>query len=189
MAFQQGCYPGPKVLSTETKSIGQLIAEGAGHYFTSMAEYMQLLNKIEMSEINGLNCQEAKTTLIIAIDEMKKSEVTYFELWNNSLGLEYNAEIVLRLRNFNYALFQSEKGLNAEIFRKVEKYLSIGDVKGVYKQFYTDTNHISSMLQNLKPMADACLFNTEYLWKINQRFLDTLLFGQYIAQVFNEIKK
>jgi len=191
MAFQQGCSTGPgiKALSAEFKSIGQLIAEGAGYYFNSLSAYANLLNKIEMTEINGLNSQEIKSILILSIDEMEKAEASYRDLWNASVGLDYNTDIIQKLKTFNYASFQADKGLNAEIFRKVEKLLVIGDVKGVYKQFYADTFQLSEMLQYLKPMAETCVFNTGYLWKINQTYSDTLLFGQYIAQVFNAIKK
>ncbi len=186
-AFPEGCDPGGRAKSGPT--IGSLIIEG-GHYFLKSGSDMLLfLSLFEISELSGPDYDAMQSAINSAIENMEKAKNAYYQLKNLAAITPYNQEVISRLIEFDYAKYQKENGLIPAIFEKVREYLIIGDVRGVYNEFYCNTGQILDVLYDLKKDVDAnTLPNLSTLWRINQKFSEVKLFSQYIAEVFYSMR-
>jgi hypothetical protein len=71
----------------------------------------------------------------------------------------------------------------------LELLLRSGNVTGVYEEILAKANEITGLLRTVNRELDKAIFpNIPLLWKINQKYFDVLMFGQYAAMVFNEVK-
>ena len=120
---------------------------------------------------------------------MEQARNTYLQLKNLAAVTPYNQEVIYKLLTFNYDSFQEENGLFPVIFEKVKGFLATGNVTGIYNEFYTYTGHILDLLYTLKKVVDAEIFpDIANVWKVNQKYSEVKLFGQYVAQIFYFIK-
>lgn len=96
--------------------------------------------------------------------------------------------MIERLKYFDYVGFKESRGLNKEKFSDVEKYLSNGDVRGAFSKIVSNCEKLSSMLQSLLKSSESGVFPDlkTVLWA-NNLFSDTLVFGQYCAEVFHTL--
>jgi hypothetical protein len=82
-----------------------------------------------------------------------------------------------------------ENGLMPAIWEKVRGLLAVGDVTGVYREFYLYTVRILDLLYTLKKdLYTEILPKLPALWSINQKYGEFKLFGQYVAQAFFSMK-
>jgi len=188
-AFKPGCLPPPGGLNMSTStdiitsvSLGQLIADGAGYYLSSDSAFLSLLQKVE-SQSTGID-----SLYMVALKNISLAESVYYDLVIAVENMEYNKVVLEKLRAFDYEGFQLKKGLNPAVFATVVKYLVNGNVKEVYAKFYNDTAEIHNLLENLKLVPGMETNELEKLWRINQKYFETLLFGQYVTEVFMAIK-
>jgi hypothetical protein len=104
--------------------------------------------------------------------------------------MKYNQGIILKLMSFNYSKFEQENGLIPTIFREIEGLLNKGDVKGVYLEFFLRTDEILKNLYEVKKEIDSHVFpKFSTLWEISQNYLEMQLFGQFVSEIFYEIKE
>lgn len=190
------CPPDPPKSSTssindyEGPTIRELIVEGGGYMLQSSSYINGLFNKIELSEISptGPDYKGLQETLNSAIYYMEKARATYFQLKNLAGVTPYNQEVIYSLNQFDYDSFREEKGLFPYVFSKVKDFLSIGDVTGVFNEFYLYTGQILDLMYTIKKDIDAGMFpNLSNVWCVNQTYSEFKLFGQYTAQVFYSI--
>jgi hypothetical protein len=168
-----------------SQTIEQYIVEGAGYYLQSYSDMLLLLNKVEMSEIYGLNYEEAQGIINSAINRLENAKTAYFGLKTLAAVTPYNPDVIHLLVTFDYKNFQKEKGLNPYIFNQVETFLSKGDIRGVYDKLYEDIDTILGKLYNVKYSLDKNEFPVlEELWRINQVYSESISFGQDVAEVF-----
>jgi len=169
-------------------SIGVLIVESAGHLTKSYSSMMTLLNKIEMSELNGTDFNELRETLYITIEEMEKANEAISNLKTAADMRPYYMPVIYRLWFFDYCGFQKEKGLLPGIFDNVRYYLGRGDIRGVYTRALNNSEHILSRLYELKEwLVTDKLPDISTFWQINQDYMSLILLGQYTSTVFKEI--
>jgi hypothetical protein len=173
-----------------TGSIKTLIIEGAGNLLDSQAYMLLFLNKVEMSDLRGVDYSQLRDTLNKAIESMNQAVTNYRTLARKAAYTPYNQGTVYQLVLFDYAGFQKERNLNADIFGKLEHYLAKGDVTGtLYKTLY-DTETLLKMMYSLKNTIDTDLLpDNSSLWRLNQKFSETMLFGQYSAEVHQKISQ
>ncbi len=172
-----------------TFTIGQYIAEGGGYYLRSYSDMVKILNRVEISVTSGMDIEELQGILNSAIDNMEHAKTAYLNLCSLAEATPYNQDVIVILMNFDYSTFKKENGLNPGIFKKVKELLSKGDVRGVYNRLYDDVSNILVQLYDLKENVDKNSFpNISALWRINQNFSQSILFGQYVAEVFYGIK-
>ena len=172
-----------------TSSIRHYVIEGGGYYTKANSYMMLLLNRVEMSELSGLNYSEFHYILYKTILNIEYAELTYGNLCRRAEITPYNQAVIETLKNFDYTGFMEKNGLNPYIFGKVESFLSKGDITGFYKQLHADVNAILNRLYKLRETLYAGDFpDISLLWRLNQDFSKSILFGQYVAQVFFEIK-
>jgi hypothetical protein len=170
-------------------SIGYLISKGAGFFLKSHSDMLLFLNLIEISEISGLDFVELQKALNSAIDNIEKASETYHQLKSLAAVTPYNQEVIDKLIVFDYDGFEREKGLNAVIFGKVKKILSIGDVREAYNLFYKDLEYLFERIKSLKSTVDSeRIPKISELWRINQKYSELQLFGQYLSEVFYALR-
>lgn len=170
--------------------MAQLVVQGAGSFLESHSNYLSFLQKYELSEIESIEDSQLLSILDRSITAMEKAEYFYNQLKRTADYTPYNYEIYWTLVCFNYSEFQYRNGLNRDVFTRVSGYLRYGDVRGCYGQILGNCRHI---LANLKTVKSSIEYGNNRrltdLWRLNQTYSESLLFGQYIAEIFFEILK
>jgi len=170
-------------------SIKYYIIKGGGYYLGGYSDILKFLDRIEVSGLNGLDYTELNQILDSAIHKMNNVNNSYFMLILIAEFTPYNLTFIDKLKTFDYRGFESAHHLNAVIFGKVEEYLKKGDITGAFKACRTDILEIIAVLEEIKGytitnrMPDLTM-----LWSLNELCSESLLFGQYAARVFAEVK-
>jgi hypothetical protein len=189
MAYEGGCYveDGEKKFG---QTIGQVLIEDALNFMESHSRMIDFLIKIENTDINNPKYLAFSEILDAIIEKMEKARSNYYELNNMVADMKYNQGIILKLMSFNYSKFEQENGLIPTIFREIEGLLNKGDVKGVYLEFFLRTDEILKNLYEVKKEIDSHVFpKFSTLWEISQNYLEMQLFGQFVSEIFYEIKE
>lgn len=169
-------------------TISALIIDGARYFFNSYSDQLIFLNKIEMSEVVGVNFNDLREMLYRSIENMELAKDTYTDLVKNATVTPYKLAVIERLKKLDYENFQNRNGLNGIIFKKVEHYLAKGDVTGFFCKVLVDSETILDMLYVLKEVVDKDqLPLNRDIWKLAQAYSEFHLAGQYAAQVFYEV--
>lgn len=164
------------------------VIEGAGSFLNAQAKIMMLLNKVEMSDLKGIDYNELQAIVSSALEYMKDARLSYDNLIKTAEKTPYKENVTAKLVSFGYDEFSVENNLNPTIFQKVKNYLSVGDITGTYRKIYDKFGKIINLLNLIKNEISANKTpELPNLWKLNQVSSQTLLFGQYIAIVFSEI--
>jgi len=182
------CNPTPGVKSSSSPTMGQLIIEGAGYFLASHADMKTLLNKLELSEMNGVNYPEIQGILNSAIANMENAAGTYNSLIRLAKDTPYNQAVIDKLRKFDYRGFMKKNNLVGDIFIKVRGFLAKGNVTGAYIKLKASKDEMIAQLYVIKGAVDSNVFpDTNLLYRVNQAYIETMLFGQYVAQVFKNL--
>lgn len=164
------------------------VEEAAGYFLKSQSDLLLFLNHIELSRLNGVDYTELRGLINSAIAHMENAKTKYTQLTQIADYAPYHQDTVTALINFNYSWFQENNALNSVIFNDVEAYLSVGDIRGTYHKILADTQSLLDMLTIVKSSVDSDTFpGIADLRRINQSYSETLLFGQYTAEIFSEI--
>lgn len=172
-------------LSGSGQTIGQLNVRGAGYFLRSYSGFLLFLQKVEMSELNGVNYPELQAVLNSAIDNMENAANTFDKLVQLAKEKPYNPVVIDKLRSFDYRGYMKDKGLNRVVFKKVKGFLVKGDVTGAYMKLKADMEDITRQMYTIKDAVDANIFpDISQLWRINQAIANNMSFGQHMAEVF-----
>jgi hypothetical protein len=171
-------------------SIDSYIIEGAARFLAAYSNTLTLLNRVELSGVSGVDYKELGILVNSAISNMEKAKAAYGNLKQQAEATSYNREIIDILAVFDYTRFRESKGLNPVIFDRIQNYLVKGDVNGVWGFLYDKTETLLKKMYDVKSSVDTARFpGIENLWRLNQEFSETILFGQYAAEIFFEIGK
>ena len=119
---------------------------------------------------------------------MQKAGETYKSLVAAAKETPYDPDVIAKLIMFDYDTFRETNGLNKDIFSRIKKYLVKGDVTGLYVLLAADMAWIIEQLQTVKTGLDArTMPGISLLWRLNQKYGESLLGGQYIAEVFKSL--
>ena len=172
----------------KNNSIKSAIIDGAGNYLTAYSDYLRFLNKVELSTENSPGYDEMQALLTSCLEKLQRAEIAYLVLNQNAANTPYNYAMIYNLVFFNYDLFQWERGLNPYIFKEVANYLSNGDIDGIFSRLLSGAEDLVLKVSAVKEMVDAYKFPLlESIWRVNQLFSETMLFGQYAAEVFRAV--
>jgi hypothetical protein len=181
--------PPKGVSSIKSIALRQLIADGGSHFFKSAGHINQFFSLVESAEVTGPDYSGLQKNLNAAIYYLEQTRTTYLQLKNQAAATPYNQEVISKLLDFDYDSFQQENGLLPVIFERVKGFLAVGNVTGIYNEFYSYTGCILDLLYLLKKDTDSEIFpDISIAWKVNQKYSEFKFFGQYIAQVFFSIK-
>jgi len=178
----------PETEGTYYVSIGDIIIDSAGHLLNAYSSMTKLLGNVETAELKGTDFNAMREILYSTIEDMERANTSLTILNAAAATRPYNWPVIYRLWFFDYYRFQNENHLLPGIFDKVKSYLYNGDIRGVYAQCLKDNEAILDQLYTLKEHIDADKFpEINSLWRLNQAYVSTLLFGQYTSQVFKSI--
>jgi hypothetical protein len=176
------------IAGAPSSSINTTLVDGAGYFLISQSAALLFLNKIEMSEVAGLNYNDLRESLYRAIENMELAKGSYTDLTAIAAVTPYKIATIKRLITFDYEGYQTLNGLNGDTFKKVEQYLGKGDVTGLFGEMLAGTETILDMLYALKETVDKDGFpQNQSLWKLAQAYSEFHMAGQYAAQVFYEV--
>jgi hypothetical protein len=172
----------------KSKPLNTCIVNGAGSFLKAYSHVILFLTRVEMADINGVNYIELRNILNNAVVNMEMAKDAYINLKQLMDATPYNPAVIDYLLAFDYNGFQEAYGLNASIFEKVGSYLGKGDVRGVFGYLLTRTADILEQLYKMKESVDTeKLPEIEDLWRINQEFSETMLFGQYVSTTLKNL--
>lgn len=189
-----GCSPTPGGFAAITEPmvpglIDRSIEQGAAAYLNAYSAYLSFLNRVEMSGEKSLDYAEAEKILVDSLQNIKTAKDVYYQLVVAAEATPYNPLALAQLAVFDYDGYMKAQGLDSYIFKKVRGYLQPGNITGAYILTYTRVKEIESMLTAIKSLLVVkTMPELQDLWKVNELFAGTLLFGQYTARVFTEIK-
>jgi len=164
------------------------VIEGAGYFLNSHSNFQEFLNRVELSDLNGIDFNDMREILYKAIEDMEKAKDSYFNLKQEADITPYNPVMINFLLDFDYDGFQKEKGLNLIVYNKVKNYLSKGDIRGVFSKFLLNSESILEQLYTIKEWIDSDKFpEISILWRVNQAYFEAQLFGQYTSEIFYSI--
>lgn len=171
-----------------TSGLNMLVVMGAGYFLESHSNYQTFLNKVELSELYGLNFNELNSLLEAAILSMENARYIYYDLKSTAAYTPYNQAVIENLKAFDYDGYICGSNLNPLVFKNVREYLAIGDVTGAYNQIYKNKSLLLEKLLFLKSfVSKGSLPPISEIWDLNQSYSNELLFGQYIAMIFSSI--
>lgn len=183
---ESGCEGG----KSNSAIINTYIIEGAGYYLNAHSDFLVLLNRVELSEIIGIDYSECKNLVNSALNNIKNAKETYYLLIEVAEVTPYNQLVISKLKSFDYNFYLNEHALNSVIFKDVEDYLKNGDIRGVHKRIYSDVIEIEKLLISIKDEISLDKMpELSNLWKLNENFSETLIYGEYVARVFYALQK
>jgi len=182
------CIPTPGFKSSVSPTMGQLIIEGAGYFLMSHSEMLRFLNKAELSELNGVNYLELQDIINSTIANMENAAGTYKNLIQSAKETPYDPAVIYKLMKFDYQGFMKKNNLTGDVFLKVQGFLAKGNVTGAYIGMKASKDAIIAQLYLIKAGLDSNVFpDINLIYRVNQAYHDTMLFGQYLADVFNNL--
>lgn len=172
--------------------IRKLVIEGAGYYLKSHSDMLLFLNRIEMSDLRGLDFDEARGIVNGAVSQMEKAMETYEKLAMTAETVPYNEEVVQRLLTRDYSPANhsedQQQGVNGAAFDWTGNILKEGDIRGIYYKMIQNTGRILDMVREIKNHIDNGMVPvTASLWRVSEAYAETLVFGHKVAAVFYEL--
>ena len=165
--------------------IEMYVIEGAGYYLNAYAEILAFLNRVEESDLKGMDYSEAQQILDRTLDHMSNALRTYYLLIRRVEVTPYNPAVIAKLTEFDYAGFMEKWNLNSVVFNRVEEFLQKGDITGMYRYISSQFAAITGILYAVN--AEISLGRMpplSVLWKLNECCSQTMLFSQYVSRIF-----
>ncbi len=180
---------GTTAVMSRRPTLGFLIASAGGYFLKSGGEFLSFASLYELSELSTPDYKAMTSHLTAAVEEMEKANRAYYQLSAMSRDIPYNQAVINRLAEFDYTGFQATRGLIPSIFSDVQAYLSTGDVRGAYAEYHRRAGAILEKLIEMKETVEAgSLPEVSAVWRLNQAFAENKLFGQYVAEVFINLR-
>ena len=172
------------------KTIDIHITKGAALYFKSYGSFLDFLNQMELEKIDGVELKQLRFAMNKAIENMREAMQQYNRFKKLAESTKYNPVALEALAKFDYSSFQERYKLNESIFTKVTDYLSNGKIREMYNHLFSQTEEILEKANSIKKLLDGDKTpDKQDVMNLNQDYAQTLLFGQYAANVFQKIKE
>jgi hypothetical protein len=181
--------PSQSSVQNLSPSLGHLSIDAAGFFLQSNSDFQSFLKKVELSEIYGSDYADLIDLVTSSIDNMEIANSIYYQVWHLSKSLERNPVVLSKMTGLDYRLILDEKRMIPSIFIEVVKFLKPGNMSGAFEKIYNDTGEILLGMKSLLTLLESNSIDIPKCWEVNQLLLKSQLFGQYISQVFFEIKK
>lgn len=166
---------------------GQKIQEIENHVISGASLFLQaqsygylLLNEYELSGKQLFSCEKSLKYTETAINLLENARSQYVSASGIGESVGYSAVKIDRLKSFDYDAFIIENRLNKDIAKKVQGYLSSGDIVGIYQQA---ANDIIDILNTLYSIGESLRVGEKpgihLYWKLLQQYSESSLFGNY----------
>jgi hypothetical protein len=177
------------VSAPQEKPLKAYLMEGAGYFLGSYSDFLLLLNKVEMAELQGFDFSELRFLLNNAIEKMLYANEVYFQLKQKADVTYYNPVVINELLNFDYDSFAEQEGLIKSIFKDVKAFLSKGKIREMYGEALSHTQGILNIANIIKTKLEEGMFpQASNLHDLNEAYSRYMIFGEYAAKVFQKIK-
>jgi hypothetical protein len=177
------------VATLQEKPLRAYVIEGAGYFLGSYSDFLLLLNKVEMTELQGCDFNELLFLLNNAIEKMLYANEVYFQLKQKADVTSYNPVIISELLNYDYDAFLEQGGLIESIFKEVKAFLSKGKIREMYGEALSHTQGILNIANVIKTKLEEGIFpEVSDLHDLNEAYAHYMLVGEYAAEVFQKIK-
>jgi len=174
----------------ENSIIEGYIEEGGGYFLNALSNIITISNRIEMSNLQGIDYEELKKIVDSALNNIRNAKYTYYLLIQTALYTPYDQEVITKLKIFKYQAFMTKHSLNSVIFKEVEGYLMNGDITGTFIRIYNSFIKIEILLLSIKyEVVLNKMPSLPAIWEVNEEASNTLYFGQYITRVFYALQK
>ena len=165
------------------------IARGAGFFLKSYANFLNFLTQLELADLDGIDLIRLRWDLNQVIENMESSKQEYILFKEQADLTPYNPVILDILATFDYNAFQERQQVIQSIFNRVTAYLGKGNIRELCDYAFSQNEDILLRAYFVKTQLDCGILpDTQYLKDLNQAFVQSLLFGQYTATIFGEIK-
>ena len=143
---------------------------------------------MELQDLQDINYACLQDIINSAVVNIEKAVETYSNLIKKAEVTPYDETVINKLMVFDYKGFSEENGLNSIIFAECEEFLKTGDITGLFREVHADLKDIAGVLEEIKEeISKNSVPKIPGLWKLNEKFAYTSIFGSYVARVFNEI--
>jgi len=160
--------------------------DSAGNFFDSSANYLDFLYQVEMSDLKGGCSNEMKSAFYKALDSMKKARAAYAKVKRASKNIPFDPVMMERLQRFDYDGFQVKNELWKTTFDKVKGFLVTGDIDGLDDAVLANMDRVLGLLNRQKDsIRKGKLPDIQLLWRANDAYAESHLFGQYISQIIS----
>lgn len=187
-----------KVNTTETafdppielsgNTMKHMISRGGAYFLQSHADFLRFLAVLESTAGESSDYTVMFKRLDRACKTMEKANNVYLLLKQTADAAPYNPAMISCLMHFDYGRFAVDNRLNSAIYKQAADYLKKGDVRGIYTRIFANTGKIAGMLAELRRQVEAGTFpGLPLTWKASQAYCESLLMGQYCAQVFSHL--
>lgn len=181
--------PPPPPGGEKSSSIRSYVLRGAGYFLSGYSNILLFLNNLELAELEGLRYDQLAEKINNAVENMENARSTYAALTHRADQTPYNPLVIHQLEVFDYCRFMEKNALDPFVFKKVEAYLSKGNIRGVYHYIYENLEGILEVLYRIRSAVNAEKFpQIPDLWALNQVCSETLMFGQHVANVCHEMR-
>ncbi|MDQ1353665.1 MAG: hypothetical protein QG657_3971, partial [Acidobacteriota bacterium] len=104
----------PESFAVQTQPLIEgYVMEGAGYFLKSQSDTLLLLNKIELSDLNGVDYAELQQLVESALANMVNAKAKYSSLTQTADTAPYEQTVINLLKTFDYYSFQQTYGLNS----------------------------------------------------------------------------
>jgi hypothetical protein len=177
-------------LTESTMSLESGVINGAGYFLRSCSDFLLFLNKVELAEIEGSDFAALNSNLSNAIANMELAKDIYIQLKQQMDVTPYDPVMIDHLLKFNYDVFQRKNDLIIPVFEEVKHYLESGAARELYGEILCQVDEILNIAYPIKAKIEANEFpEVSSLWDLQQRCCKSMLFGQYSARVFLNLKE
>ncbi len=164
------------------------IVEAAAHFLNAYGHSMLLLNKVELSELYGLNFPEAQELVNAAAQEMNDAIVEFALLRELAERTPYNKNVLDMVTAYDFEAFELRKKANTSILSNLKGFLLEGKLREFYTQMDANLNEIVGHLNLLKSQLDGNINpDFETIHNLNQILAETMVSGEYAAEIFHEV--
>jgi hypothetical protein len=193
---EEGFKEDNPVVSTDSKSgitssisLRYLIIKSAAYFLKGRSNIDLLASRLEAADIEAVSFYELQKIVSDALYNMRTARYYYEALRIKAANTPYNQTVTEQLADFDYDTFCKGTIVNGDMFSQVRGYLEGGDVRGTYARLYVYTDSIIGMLETVQNEVNKWDFpETAMMWRLNQECAHMLLFGQYIAQIFQQLR-
>jgi hypothetical protein len=176
-------------LDSENNDLSGLIVKGASHFIQAGHAIFSLLNEAEMSGIGGFSFLKAPKAAESAAEHLEIARTTYIQTLSIIKEMNFDQELVCRLKEFDYQGFAALKKLHPDVMERVASLMSQGNIMTVYEKAPRD---IEGILNTLSPIANTIqqgiVPKIEDIRTLYLQYSDNMLFGFYVSMVFSEIQ-
>lgn len=170
------------------------VIRGAGYYLKSQSDFLLFLNRVEMSDIEGMDFAEAQEIIDSAATNMEQAVKTYETLARQAEVTGYDHSVLPKLLNAKFVeLDETGRVIDEAVYRpdarrQAESFLREGDIRGIYFRLYQETQELLVALKRIKVEVDAYRMpGNSMLWDLGRNYSETLVFGHNVADIFAQL--